>query len=399
MDEKLYKSPVQPFKNPSFIHLLQCICLKLSLQFSKMLKYMFCLLYGVMFLCCNSAATPVKNGLLMNGNFEYGPKPSSMNGTQIIGSNSLPFWRIKGLVEYIKSGHHQGDMLVVVPQGAHAARLGNEAQLSQRVEVKKGSLYSLTFSVARTCAQVETLNVSVPPEAGELPMQTIYSSSGWDSYAWAFRPAYNVVDIILHNPGVVEDPACGPLVDAVSIKELFPPRYTWGNLIKNGGFEEGPLVFRNSSFGVLLPPNVDDRNSALPGWMIDSLKSVKYIDALHYAVPHGRRAVELLAGKESSIAQIVRTEVGKAYVLSFTVGDGSNSCNGSMIVEAFAAQETVKVPYESKGTGGLKKAHLAFKAVSARTAVAFFSTYYHMRSDDSSSLCGPVVDSVKLHAR
>ncbi|GLJ36371.1 hypothetical protein SUGI_0730100 [Cryptomeria japonica] len=363
-----------------------------------MLKYMFCLLYGVMFLCCNSAATPVKNGLLMNGNFEYGPKPSSMNGTQIIGSNSLPFWRIKGLVEYIKSGHHQGDMLVVVPQGAHAARLGNEAQLSQRVEVKKGSLYSLTFSVARTCAQVETLNVSVPPEAGELPMQTLYSSNGWDSYAWAFHASASVVDILLHNPGVEEDPACGPLIDAIAIKELFPPRYVMGNLIKNGDFEEGPLVFRNSSMGVLLPPNIDDDNSPLPGWMIDSLKAVKYIDAFHYTVPQGRRAVELLAGKESSIAQIVRTQVGKPYLLSFVVGDGSNSCSGSMIVEAFAAKETVKVPYESRGTGGFKRAQMVFTAISARTRLVFYSTYYHMRSDDMSSLCGPVIDDVKLVA-
>ncbi|KAH9290552.1 hypothetical protein KI387_034669, partial [Taxus chinensis] len=337
--------------------------------------------------------------LLQNGNFEYAPKPSSMKGTEIRGSDSLPFWHIKGFVEYITSGHKQGDMLVVVPQGAHAARLGNEAQLSQRVEVKKGSLYSLTFSVARTCAQAETLNVSVPPNAGELPMQTVYSSTGWDSYAWAFRAAYNVVDITLHNPGVTEDRACGPLIDAIAIKEVFLPRYAKGNLIKNGDFEEGPLVFHNSSFGVLLPPNVDDRNSPLPGWIMDSLKSVKYIDALHYAVPQGKRAVELLAGRESSIAQIVRTAVGKSYLLSFTVGDGSNACNGSMIVEAFAAKGSVKVPYESKGTGGFKPAQLEFKAISARTRVAFYSTFYHMRSDDLSSLCGPVIDDVKLVAR
>ncbi|KAH9290570.1 hypothetical protein KI387_034687, partial [Taxus chinensis] len=216
---------------------------------------------------------------------------------------------------------------------------------------------------------METLNVSVPPEAGELPMQTLYSSNGWDSYAWAFRAAYNVVDIILHNPGVAEDPACGPLIDAIAIKELFPPRYTSGNLVKNGDFEEGPLVFRNNSVGVLLPPIDDDDRSPLPGWIMESLKSVKYIDAFHYAVPQGRRAVELLAGKESAIAQVVRTEVGKSYLLSFVVGDGSNYCTGSMIVEAFAAKETVKVPYESKGTGGFKSAQLEFKAFAARTRV------------------------------
>ncbi|GLJ36368.1 hypothetical protein SUGI_0730060 [Cryptomeria japonica] len=361
-----------------------------------MLKFLFSAFYITSLLFGISAAIPIRNGLLPNGNFEKAPKPSALKGTRIIGSDALPSWRIEGFVEYISSGHRQGDMLVVVPQGAHAARLGNQAKLSQRMQVKKGTLYSLTFSVARTCSQMESLNVSVPPAAGMLPMQTVYTSTGWDSYAWAFRAAYDMVDIILHHPGVQEDPACGPLVDAIAIKELFMPRYAMGNLIKNGDFEEGPLVFRNSSYGVLLPPNVDDRSSPLPGWIINSLKSVKYIDALHYVVPQGRRAVELLAGKESSIAQIVRTEVGKAYLLSFTVGDGNNACNGSMIVEAFAARETVKVPYESKGTGGFKKAQLVFKAVSARTSVVFFSTFYHMRSDDFSSLCGPVIDDVKL---
>lgn len=361
-----------------------------------MLRFSLSVLYITAFLCCISTAIPIRNGLLPNGNFEKAPKPSALKGTRIIGSDALPFWRIEGFVEYIAAGHRQGDMVVVVPQGARAARLGNNAQLRQRVEVKKGSLYSLTFSVARTCSQMETLNVSVPPAAGMLPMQTVYSSTGWDSYAWAFRAAYDMVDIILHHPGVHEDPACGPLVDAIAIKELFLPRYAKGNLIKNGDFEEGPLIFRNSSYGVLLPPNVDDRSSPLPGWIISSLKSVKYIDAKHYVVPQGRRAVELVAGKESSIAQIVRTEVGKAYLLSFTVGDGSNACNGSMIVEAFAAKETVKVPYESKGIGGFKKAQLAFKAVSPRTSVVFFSTFYHMRSDDLGSLCGPTIDDVKL---
>ena len=32
----------------------------------------------------------------------------------------------------------------------------------------------------------------------ELPMQTIYSSTGWDSYAWAFRVPAKMVDVIVH---------------------------------------------------------------------------------------------------------------------------------------------------------------------------------------------------------
>lgn len=167
-------------------------------------------------------------------------------------------------------------------------------------------------------------------------------------------------------------------------------------MLKNGNFEEGPYIFPNTSWGVLIPPNIEDDHSPLPGWMAESLKAVKYIDAGHFSVPEGKRAVELVAGKESAIAQVARTIPGKVYVLSFSVGDASNSCEGSMVVEAFAGRDTVKVPYESKGTGGYKRAVLRFVATSTRTRIMFYSTFYTMRSDDFSSLCGPVLDDVKL---
>ncbi|CAL2234674.1 unnamed protein product [Prunus armeniaca] len=339
---------------------------------------------------------PIVSCYLENGNFEEAPKPSDIRGTEVIGRYAIPKWEISGFVEYIKSGQKQGDMLLVVPEGAYAVRLGNEASIKQRIKVTKGLYYSITFSAARTCAQEERLNISVAPDSGVLPIQTVYSSNGWDSYAWAFQSDYEQIELVLHNPGVEEDPACGPLIDAIAIRTLYPPRATNKNLLKNAGFEEGPYVFPNASWGVLIPPNIEDDHSPLPGWMVESLKAVKYIDSNHFSVPEGKRAVELVAGKESAIAQVARTIPGKTYVLSFSVGDASNSCEGSMIVEAFAGRDTVKVPYESKGKGGFKRAVLKFVAVSTRTRVMFLSTYYTMRSDDFSSLCGPVLDDVKL---
>ncbi|XP_030534085.1 uncharacterized protein LOC115743450 [Rhodamnia argentea] len=336
------------------------------------------------------------DGLVPNGNFELGPKPSEMKGTVVVGKYALPEWEISGFVEYIKAGQKQGDMLLVVPEGSFAVRLGNEASIKQRLRVVKGMYYSITFSAARTCAQEERLNISVAPDWGVLPMQTLYSSNGWDSYAWAFQAELDVAEIVVHNPGVEEDPACGPLIDSVAIKALYPPRATNKNLLKNGGFEEGPYIFPNTSWGVLIPPNIEDDHSPLPGWMVESLKAVKYIDSAHFSVPGGQRAVELVAGKESAIAQVARTISGKAYTLFFAVGDASNSCEGSMIVEAFAGRDTIKVPYESKGKGGYKRAVLRFKAESMRTRIMFYSTFYTMRSDDFSSLCGPVVDDVVL---
>lgn len=144
----------------------------------------------------------------------------------MIGRYAIPKWELSGFVEYIKSGQKQGDMLLVVPEGAYAVRLGNEASIKQSIKVTKGMYYSLTFSAARTCAQEERLNVSVAPDSGVLPMQTLYSSNGWDSYAWAFQAERDVAEIVIHNPGVEEDPACGPLIDSVGIRALYPPRAT-----------------------------------------------------------------------------------------------------------------------------------------------------------------------------
>ncbi|CAK9164832.1 unnamed protein product [Ilex paraguariensis] len=346
-------------------------------------------------------ALSITDGLLPNGNFECGPKPSQMRGTKVIDPNAIPNWEISGFVEYIKSGQKQGDMLLIVPEGTSAVRLGNEAAIKQKVKVINGMFYSLTFSAARTCAQEEKLNVSVSPNSerndwGMLPVQTTYSSDGWDEYSWGFLAESSEIEIVIHNPGVEEDCACGPLIDSVALKALNAPKRTRENLLKNGDFEEGPYVFPNASSGVLIPPNIEDDHSPLPGWMIESLKAIKYIDSKHFFVPGGNRAVELVAGRESALAQLVRTKVDSDYVLTFAVGDANDLCEGPMVVEAFAGHVTLQVPYESKGKGGFKLATLPFKAVLPRTRVRFLSSFYHMKSDHSGSLCGPVIDNVKL---
>ncbi|KAK4375444.1 hypothetical protein RND71_006121 [Anisodus tanguticus] len=266
-----------------------------------------------------NVASSQKDGILPNGNFELGPKPSEMKGTKVVNRHAIPNWEISGYVEYIKSGQTQGDMLLPVPQGDYAVRLGEDASIKTKVKVTKGVFYSISFVFARTCAQEEKLNVSVWPNSekndwGMLPLQTMYSSEGWDSYSWGFLAEANVIDVVIHNPAVEKDPACGPLIDFVALKALKTPK---------------------------------------------------------------RRG-------------------GKVYDLIFSIGDASNSCEGSMLVEAFAGKITRQFPYESKGKGGFKRARLRFTAISPRTRVRFLSTYYHMKSDNSGSLCGPVVDDVRL---
>ena len=168
------------------------------------------------------------------------------------------------------------------------------------------------------------------------------------------------------------------------------------NWLKNGNFEEGPYIFPKAPWGVLIPPHIEDSHSPLPGWMVESLKAVKYIDSDHFAMPEGKRAIELVAGRESAIAQEVITTIGRVYDLTFAVGDANNSCEGSMMVEAFAGKDTVQVPYQSKGKGGFIRGKLRFKAVARRTRIRFLSTFYTMKNDNSGSLCGPVIDDIRL---
>ncbi|KMT18810.1 hypothetical protein BVRB_2g029190 [Beta vulgaris subsp. vulgaris] len=335
-----------------------------------------------------------RGGLIPNGNFEDPPK--QMKNTKIIGKFSLPKWEINGLVEYIRGGPQPGGMYFAVAHGQHAVRLGNEASVSQSVPVKPGSFYALTFGASRTCAQDEVLRVSIPPFHGDLPIQTLYSTDGGDTHAFGFKATSKVAKITFHNPGVQEDPACGPLIDAVALKELMPVYPAKGNLIRNGGFEEGPYRILNTSNGILLPPKQEDINSPLPGWVIESLKAVKYIDKRHFNVPFGRSAIELVAGRESAIAQVIRTVPNKVYNLTFTIGDAKNSCKGSMLVEAFAGRDTLKAPFLSQGLGKFQTVSMKFKAISDRTRITFFSSYYHSKADGFGILCGPVLDEVRV---
>ncbi|XP_039774948.1 uncharacterized protein LOC120642471 isoform X2 [Panicum virgatum] len=318
-----------------------------------------------------------------------------MNDTRVMSPDAIPHWEISGFVEYIGSGQQQDDMILPVPEGARAVRLGNDATIRQLLSVTRKKTYSITFSAARTCAQAEKLNVSVGPESGVLPIQTVYTSSGWDSYSYAFRARHSTVWLSIHNPGHEDDPACGPLIDFIAIKTLSPPRREKGNMLKNGDFEEGPFIFSDTPWGALVPPMEEDKVSPLPGWMVMSdTKVVKYVDAAHHAVPRGARAVELVAGGEAALLQEVPTTPGRWYRLSFSVGDAGNGCAQALAVRASAASSSRVVAHESRGTGGSRRGELEFAAAAGVTRVVFQSMNHHTKPDGT--LCGPVVDDVSL---
>ncbi|EEC70811.1 hypothetical protein OsI_02272 [Oryza sativa Indica Group] len=168
------------------------------------------------------------------------------------------------------------------------------------------------------------------------------------------------------------------------------------NVVSNGDFEEGPWMFPNTSFGVLLPTNLDEQTSALPGWMIESNRAVRFVDSDQYTVPQGKRAIELLSGKEGIISQMVETTPQKEYSLTFTLGSAGDSCQPPMAVMAFAGDQAQNFHYSPMGNATSQAANVTFTARAERTRVVFYSVYYNTRSDDHSSLCGPVIDDVRV---
>lgn len=81
------------------------------------------------------------------------------------------------------------------------------------------------------------------------------------------------------------------------------------------------------------------------------MKAVKLIDSKYFNVPSGLAAIELIAGRESAVAQIIRTIPNKLYKLTFAIGDTKNACHGDMMVEAFAGRDTLKAPFKSEAKG------------------------------------------------
>lgn len=164
------------------------------------------------------------SGPVANGDFEMVPSSGFPSESAIAdGHSDIPSWKTNGTVELVSSGEKQGGMILIVPQGLHAVRLGNDAEIRQEIRVEKGSIYSVTFSAARTCAQLESLNVSIPPASQNIDLQTLYNVQGWDPYAMAFEAEDDNVELVFSNPGMEDDPTCGPIIDDIAIKKLFTP--------------------------------------------------------------------------------------------------------------------------------------------------------------------------------
>ncbi|KAE8721096.1 putative RNA binding motif protein [Hibiscus syriacus] len=171
-----------------------------------MAAWLLSLCFTLGFSLCNASRTPPVSsavdgtildfGFLKNGNFEQAPKQEQLNKTVIVGKYSLPGWDIEGLVEFVSGGPQPGGFYFPIPHGAHAVRL-------------------------RECE----------PRTTDVSIQTLYSTDGGDTMAIAFEAKDKTVRVTFHNLGVQEDPTCGPLLDAIAIKEMPPLTYTLRYLV------------------------------------------------------------------------------------------------------------------------------------------------------------------------
>ncbi|KAM7271293.1 hypothetical protein ACFE04_030507 [Oxalis oulophora] len=349
----------------------------------------------------SSAKTlPYLDGLLSNGDFEIGPNPSKIKDINVIdGKYSLPGWEIDGTAQFITGGPQVRDFYVYVPRGIHAVMLQNKTSISQNVKVKPGFVYSLTFGAGRTCYLNEMIKVSAAGQSSQvIYLSQTYSSRNNDTYAWAFKAISDTVKVTFENPKAEADvPFCGPLLDAVAIKELLPMKFAGGNLVKNGDFEIGPYTYKNYSTAVLILPEQKGQISPVPGWFVESSKPVKYIDRKHYSVPSGLAAIELISGPNSTISQVIRTVTNQLYTLTFSIGDANDGCPASMVVKVLAGDKNVNFSYKSIGKGGFKVASLKFKAISVRTKITFSSGKNNFKVSDAEDYCGPVLDNVQVY--
>ncbi|KAL0354760.1 UNVERIFIED_CONTAM: hypothetical protein Sradi_3922900 [Sesamum radiatum] len=71
-----------------------------------------------------------------------------MKGTKVTDPHAIPSWEISGFVEYITSGHKQGDMLLVVPEA-----LGRPPRRPSIIKTNQHKCILLSFSAARELVQ------------------------------------------------------------------------------------------------------------------------------------------------------------------------------------------------------------------------------------------------------
>ncbi|KAK9113459.1 hypothetical protein Syun_020256 [Stephania yunnanensis] len=119
---------------------------------------------------------------------------------------------------------------------------------------------------------------------------------------------------------------------------------------------------------------------------------------MHYYVPEGKAAIEIVSGGSSGGIQTVETlEKDSTYKLEFVMGDANNSCVGEFIVGAQAGSKAQNFTMHSQGIGFAQNCSMTFKADSSSPTVISFVSFTTTKSRDL-VFCGPVIDKVVVQS-
>jgi choice-of-anchor C domain-containing protein len=160
-------------------------------------------------------------------------------------------------------------------------------------------------------------------------------------------------------------------------------------LITNGSFEQGPPPWPNGQGWTTLIAG----STHIPGWTV-TRGSVDYID-YHWQHADGDRSIDLNGNHPGAIEQVIRTQPGKRYRITFSLS--GNNCVGQGGVRTLivrAAGDLCEFTFDTTGRTydrmGWTTKTCEFTATAENTIIEFAS------GTDFPATCGPAIDRVSV---
>ncbi|PWA34957.1 hypothetical protein CTI12_AA614090 [Artemisia annua] len=324
-------------------------------------------------------------------------------------TNIIPGWSYQGTVWYViaRKSSLTGD--------GNGLQLGPNGMISYTFYCAVRQHYFITFRLAPSspyCANNATaVNVSDPRFSKVFFYKESLGKETWQTHAYAFWGYSYVITLQIQSVTTIShgNIACWPIIDNLVVTGIHNAEIRENNGDFNGfsnsGFEVGPGPLVQSSQGIFLEAesnlnNLSSVQLALYPWIV--LGTVKYINSNHYAVPEGRRAVELISasGNPSGIAYNATAINGiRQYILEFIMGDAGDSCVGDFTVVVQVGSMKWNFMRKSNGAGSSKKYSVKFQNWTYSTTDVVpisFVSYTETRTSDHQELCGPVIDAMYL---
>jgi choice-of-anchor C domain-containing protein len=161
-------------------------------------------------------------------------------------------------------------------------------------------------------------------------------------------------------------------------------------LITNGSFEQGPPPWQNGRGFTTLPAG----STHIHGWTV-TRGSIDYIDH-HWRHADGERSIDLNGNEPGAIEQVIRTQPGKRYRVTFSMS--GNNCLGSdggiRTLTVRAAGDRGEFTFDTTGRTyeqmGWTTKTWEFTATAENTILEFAS------ATDIPFACGPAIDRVSV---